>query len=304
LFISLRCSSVVTTDQELFALARAQHGVVATRQLLALGMSRGRVSTLSSRGWLQAAHRGVYLVGPIHGPRARLMAATLAGGDAAMLSHRSGGELWAVGPALSGAVSVTLVGRGGRSRPGITVHVARRLSDEDVTSHDGIPVTAPGRTLLDLATQLPRRDLARAVEQAEMLGLVHGDWLDPLLTRNPRHRGAAALRAGTRAADAPAMTRSEAERRLLELVRAARLPPPRTNQRIHGHEVDFVWSEHRLVAEVDGFAFHSSRSSFERDRRRDAHLVANGYRVVRITWRQLTTEPESVVALLARALAS
>lgn len=294
----------MTADQELFALARAQHGVVATRQLLALGMSRGRVSTLKARGWLQAAHRGVYLVGPIHGPRARLMAATLAGGDAAWLSHRSGGELWSVGPALSGAVSVTLVGRGGRSRPGITVHVARRVSDEDVTSHDGIPVTAPGRTLLDLATQLPRRDLARAVEQAEILGLVQGDWLDALLIRNPRHRGAAALRAVTRAAEAPAMTRSEAERRLLELVRAARLPPPRTNQRIHGHEVDFLWPRQRLIAEVDGFAFHSSRSSFERDRRRDAHLIANGHRVIRITWRQLTMEPESVVALLARALAS
>ncbi len=294
----------MTADQELFALARAQHGVVATGQLLALGMSRGRISTLEARGWLQAAHRGVYLVGPIHGPRVRLMAATLAGGDATWLSHRSGGGLWGVGPALSGAVSVTLVGRGARSRPGITVHLARRLSDEDVTSHDGIPVTAPGRTLLDLATQLPRRDLARAVEQAEILGLVHGDWLGPLLTRNPWHRGAAALRAITRAADAPAMTRSEAERRLLELVRAARLPPPRTNQRLHGYEVDFLWSEHRLVAEVDRFAFHSSRSSFERDRRRDAHLIANGYRVIRITWRQLTLEPESVVALLARALAS
>ena len=100
------------------------------------------------------------------------------------------------------------------------------------------------------------------------------------------------------------MTRSEAERRLLELVRAARLPPPRTNQRIHGHEVDFLWPRQRLIAEVDGFAFHSSRSSFERDRRRDAHLIANGHRVIRITWRQLTMEPESVVALLARALAS
>ena len=294
----------MTVDQQLFALAQGQHGVVSTRQLLALGISRGRVATLSSRGWLQAAHRGVYLVGPIHGPRARLMAATLAGGDAALLSHRSGGELWGVGPELRGSVSVTLVGRGGRSRPGITVHVARRLSDEDVASHDGIPVTAPGRTLLDLATQLPRHDLARAVEQAEILGLVHGDWLDPLLTRNRRHRGAAALRAVTRATDAPAMTRSEAERRLLELVRAARLPPPGTNQRIHGHEVDFLWPERRLIAEVDGFAFHSSRSAFERDRRRDAQLIANGYRVIRITWRQLTIEPESIVALLACALAS
>jgi very-short-patch-repair endonuclease len=172
-----------------------------------------------------------------------------------------------------------------------------------MTIHHGIPVTAPGRTLLDLATVVGRRDLARAVEQAEVLDLLRGDWLDPLLTRNPRHRGAKPLRAVTQAADAPAMTRSEAERRLVELVRAAGLPAPEVNRRLHGHEVDFSWPAHRLVAEVDGYAFHSSRSSFERDRRRDAHLVANGFRVIRITWRQLTSEPEAVVALLARALA-
>jgi very-short-patch-repair endonuclease len=296
--------SAVTADQELFALARAQHGVVATRQLLALGMSRGRVSTLSSRGWLRPAHRGVHLVGPIHGPRSRLIAATLAAGRSAVLSHRSAAELWGLAPSQPGAVAVTVAGRGIRSRPGVTVHVARRLAAEDVTAHDGIPVTAPGRTLLDLATALARRDLAHAVEQAEILGLLHGDWLGPLLTRNPRHRGAAALRAVTRATDAPAMTRSEAERRLLDLIRAARLPTPRTNRRIHGYEVDFLWAEHRLVVEVDGFAFHASRNAFERDRRRDAHLIANGYRVIRITWRQLTREPELVVALLARALAS
>jgi very-short-patch-repair endonuclease len=99
------------------------------------------------------------------------------------------------------------------------------------------------------------------------------------------------------------MTRSEAERRLLELVRAARLPAPATNRRLHGHEVDFVWRPQRLVVEVDGYAFHSSRSAFERDRRRDADLIREGYRVIRLTWRQLTREPEAVVALLARALA-
>ena len=293
----------MTTDQRLFALAQSQHGVVATRQLLALGMSRGRVSTLTARGWLRPLHRGVYLVGPIHGPRARLVAATLALGERAFVSHRSAGELSRLGPAIDGAVAVTVVGRDVRSRAGITVHVVRRLCEEDVTTNDGIPVTAPGRTLLDLATQLSRRDLARAVEEAEVLNILHGDWLEPLLTRNPRHRGTNALRAVTTAADAPAMTRSEAERRLVELVRAAHLPPPRTNQRIHGHEVDVVWPAHRLIVEVDGYAFHSSRRSFERDRHRDANLVAHGYRVIRITWRQLTREPEAVVALLARALA-
>jgi very-short-patch-repair endonuclease len=290
-------------DRGLWQLARRQHGALATWQLIAAGLSAAQISRLVARGWLRRAHRGVYLVGPIHGPLARLMAATLAVGAGALLSHRSATELWGVGPALYGGVEVTSVGRRGLSRDGITVHSARRLDPADVTTHHGIPVTAPGRTLLDLATVVGRRDLARAVEQAEVLDLLRGDWLDPLLTRNPRHRGTKALRAATRAADAPAMTRSEAERRLLELVRAAGLPAPEVNRRLHGYEVDFSWPAHRLVAEVDGYAFHSSRSSFERDRRRDAHLIASGYRVIRITWRRLTGEPEAVVAVLAGALA-
>jgi very-short-patch-repair endonuclease len=294
----------VPADRLLWDLARRQHGVLATRQIAAAGVSRAQLSRLVARGWLRPAHRGVYLAGPIHGPLARLMAATLAVGEDALLSHRSAAELWGVGPAVSGAVSVTSVGRRGLSRDDITVHSARRLDPADTTHHHGIPVTAPGRTLLDLATLLGRRDLARAVEQAEVLNLLHPHWLATLMTRNPRHRGARALRAISQAADAPAFTRSEAERRLLELVRAAQLPQPKTNERLDGHEVDFAWPSHHLVVEVDAYAFHSSRSSFERDRRRDAHLVARGYRVIRVTWRQLAREPEAVVALLARALAS
>jgi very-short-patch-repair endonuclease len=100
----------------------------------------------------------------------------------------------------------------------------------------------------------------------------------------------------------PALTRSEAERRLLELIRAARLPEPEVNARIHGLEVDFLWRERNLVVEVDGYAFHSSRAAFERDRRRDAELATAGISVVRVTWRQITGEREAVAAMLARAL--
>ena len=102
----------------------------------------------------------------------------------------------------------------------------------------------------------------------------------------------------------PNLTRSEAERRALDLIRAARLPPPETNVRVCGHEVDFLWRRQRLIVEVDGYAFHSSRRSFERDRRKDQALGAQGYRVIRVTWRQLTEEPEVVVATLAAALAA
>ena len=294
----------MAADRSLWELAARQHGALSTSQLLAAGISRAQIARLVARGWLSPVHRGVYLAGPIHGPLARLSAATLAVGDHALLSHRSAAELWQLGPAVRGSVSVTLAGRQARSRDGIRVHQARRLAPPDIARLRGLPVTSPGRTLLDLATCLGGRDLARAVEQAEVLKLLHGDWPDPLLTRSSRHRGANALRGVIRATDAPAMTRSEAERRLLALVRAARLPAPEVNQRLHGYEVDFLWRERKLVVEVDGYAFHASRSAFERDRRRDAHLIGKGYRVMRLTWHQLTREPEAIVALLARALAN
>jgi very-short-patch-repair endonuclease len=293
----------VPIDRELWALAARQHGVLAVWQLLAAGLSRRAISTLVARGWLRPAHRGVYLVGPIHGPLARLMAAVMAVGDGAFLSHRSAAELWGLGPAIAGSVAVTCVGREARSRDGIRVHHVARLATSDVTRHHEIPVTGPGRTLLDLATRIGRLHLGRAAEQAEVLELLQGDWLDPLLARNPRHRGARALRDVICADDAPAMTRSEAERRLLELVRAARLQAPEVNQRLHGYEVDFSWPARKLVVEVDGWAYHSSRGSFERDRRRDADLARQGWRVIRLTWTLLTREPEAVVALLAQALA-
>jgi very-short-patch-repair endonuclease len=100
----------------------------------------------------------------------------------------------------------------------------------------------------------------------------------------------------------PAITRSEAERRLLKLIRDANLPLPLTNVRLHGHTVDFCWPQNRLIVEFDGFAFHGHRRAFERDRKRDRTLVAAGYRVIRITWRQLTDEPLAVIASVAQAL--
>jgi very-short-patch-repair endonuclease len=123
-----------------------------------------------------------------------------------------------------------------------------------------------------------------------------------LIARGPRRRGLHALRALLANSGAAALTRSEAEKRLLALVRRGGLPAPATNVLVEGQEVDFLWSEARLVVEVDGFAFHASRSAFESDRRRDARLAALGYRVVRTTWRQIVEEPEATLVGLARTL--
>jgi very-short-patch-repair endonuclease len=229
------------------------------------------------------------------------MAATLAVGHGALLSHYPAAVLWGLRPARPGPIDVTVPGRETRDRDGIRTHVAH-LHTRDAMRREGIPVTSPARTLLDLATTATQRDLDRAVEEAQIHRLASDHALNEQFSRYPRHRGTAALRKAIRTD--PSLTRSEAERRLLELIRAARLLMPEANARLNGYEVDFLWREQRLIVEVDGYAFHSSRRSFERDRRRDADMAAAGWRVVRVTWRQLTEEPEAVIAALAAALAS
>jgi very-short-patch-repair endonuclease len=229
------------------------------------------------------------------------MAAVLACGDDALLSHVSAAAMWGLTRPRGGDIDVTLVGRTVHRRQGIAVHRARSLRRDERAARQGIPVTSPARTLLDLATTLPARDLGRAAEEAQVQRLLTPHQLHSYLARSSNRRGVRALRAATR--HDPAFTRSEAERRLLELIRAAELPEPQANVRIRDHEVDFLWRRHGLVVEVDGYAYHSTRAAFERDRRRDADLEAAGMRVHRVTWRQISHEPEALVARLAVALA-
>jgi very-short-patch-repair endonuclease len=169
---------------------------------------------------------------------------------------------------------------------------------------DGVPVTAPARALLDLAGLISDEVLEGCLAEAHARRLVaHRDLLDQL-DRNPTRRGAARLRRALADDESPARTRSVAERKLLRLLRASSLPSPVTNARVGRYEVDFLWQKERLIVEVDGFAWHSSRRAFERDRERDADLQLAGYRVLRVTWRQLTREPDAVVERIARALAA
>jgi very-short-patch-repair endonuclease len=161
-------------------------------------------------------------------------------------------------------------------------------------------VTAPARTLIDLATTVDDRQLARAIEEAQVLKLVTRRAIAAAATA--RRPGATAVRAALDRYDEPRLTRSKAERALLELVRAARLPVPKTNTHVLGHEVDAFWPDHRLIVEVDGYEFHSTREAFERDRRKDARLTAAGYRVIRITYRQLTEDRLATAAVIASAL--
>jgi very-short-patch-repair endonuclease len=269
--------------------------VVTITQLQAAGISKHAVARRVASGWLTRLHRGVYLVGPLPAPFSAEMAAVLACGRTALLSHHSAAAIWGFRPPHEGDVHVTVQGRDARPL-GVTVH--RTKDPVQAALHHGLPLTTPARTLLDLAPLLPQRDLDRAVEQAQVLNLTDRA---TLLRCSKNRRGAPILKRALH--HEPRLTRSEAEQRLLALIRAAGLPLPRSNVRLHGHEVDFLWPAQRLIVEVDGFAYHSTREAFERDRRRDAGLQALGYRVIRLTWRQIVHEPEATVARVATLLA-
>jgi very-short-patch-repair endonuclease len=176
------------------------------------------------------------------------------------------------------------------------LHYASALDHRDIRSLHGLPLTAPARTLLDLAAT-GYRDLDRAFGDAHAQRLVTAREIEDLLER-----------AGTRALrslvsdNASGFTRSEAERILRSTLRAAKVQMPRFNARVAGYEVDAVWPEQRLVVEVDGYAYHGHRAQFERDRRKDLALTAAGYRVIRVSWRQLTQEPLALIAVISAAL--
>jgi very-short-patch-repair endonuclease len=291
-------------DPAIAALATRQHGVVTTAQLHACGLGRSAIARRVGRGHLHRLHRGVYLVGH-RAPSSlgREIAAVLACGEGALLSHQAAASVWGIRPATSGPVDVTVTARGVQGRPGVRVHHARRLDPRDVRRRFGIPLTAPARTVLDLAPELDQGALERMLAEAQLRHLLATAELESVLDRHPRRPGAGALRRLLEGDGAPALTRSEAEERLLALLRAAELPPTAVNARIGRHEVDLLFEPERLVVEMDGFAYHRTRSAFERDRLRDAELQAAGYRVVRVTWRQLVERPEALVARLAQALA-
>lgn len=285
-------------------IAAVQRRVVTFAQLTAAGLTRSAIAHRVAVGRLHRIRRGVFLVGhPDPLALALETAALLACGRRAALGRQTGAALWGVPNRESRAIHVIVAARQPVPWGGVVVHLTSDLDPRDVRWLERLPVTSPARTLLDLAGTESERDLRWAVEELRLRRHVTLDEIAGQLERTPRRRGARALRRIIDAAAAsPAHTRSEAERRLLDLVSAARLPVPRTNVRVHEFEVDAVWHDQRLVVEVDGFAFHGSRSAFERDRRRDAVLQSHGWRVVRVTWRQLCDEPEALVALLARLL--
>jgi very-short-patch-repair endonuclease len=269
-------------------------------------VGRGAVERALRSGRLHRLYRGVYAVGHSHlGREGRRLAAVLACGEGAALSHRSAASHWGLLDTQSAFIDVT-ARRSREGVRGIRLHTARSLAPQDTTTHEGIPITSVARTLLDLAVTVRPDRLERALAQAERLQLYDYTAISDVLSRSNGHRGRAALTRAT--AQEPKLTRNDLEAIFLALVRQAGLPEPQTNLPLtaldHLRQVpDFYWPTYRLVVETDGWDTHRAKAAFKRDRRKDAALVAAGWRVMRFTYEDLTTDQTTVVQRLRAAAA-
>lgn len=278
------------------ALAERQHGVVALAQLRHLGVGRKTVAEWAKGGRLHRVHRSVYAVGHAALTRnGRFMAAVLACGEGAALSHLSAAVLWGILDDRGQATHVTAPTR--KRVPGVIVHRAP-LDGERVRRH-GIVVTTPARTITDLADAVRRRrTLERAIDEAHYLGLD----LDELAPR-PGRRGSGLLSSVLAVHTAGSTrTRSELEELFLAIIDRAGLPRPEVNAEVEGFECDFVFREARLIVETDGGAAHATSRAKKRDPARDARLMEAGWRVWRLPYQQVVENPDRVEADLIRLL--
>jgi very-short-patch-repair endonuclease len=289
--------------------AERQHALITLPQLQSLGLGRSGVSKRASNGRLHRVHRGVYAVGhPNLTKRGHWMAAVLACGPRAALSHRSGAGLHGIRQDNRAKTDVTVPRTSARARPTIDVHTSLTLEPADITTVDGIPCTTIARTLVDLGDVVSRPAVERAVDQAELLRLFDGTAVTEALARAGPRKGAGVLRAVLGAYEQPALTEEGIEEAFLALCRNASLPSPAVNTWITlddgvAYKADFLWREHKLIAETDGRDVHTTRKAFEHDRLRDQRLMLAGFTVVRFTWRQVADEPQRVAEALRTLLA-
>jgi very-short-patch-repair endonuclease len=292
-------------DRLVGALADQRHGVVSREQLLAAGVGPGAIARGIEAGRLRPVFRGVYAVGHIAlRCEGWWIAALLACGESAALSHRTAGRIWGMltGPTLP--IDVTTSTDRGRKHRQIRTH--RMLLDPfDAVVRDNLRVTTPSRTIVDLAATLEGRALRDAVERAEDLRRFDPDDIRDTLARAPRRAGTRRLEdLITVIAPDDDNARSHLERLFFALTRKARLPTPVSNHEIACRSRDFAWPDQRLVVETDGYRYHSSRQAKRRDNRRDRQLTAQGWRPVRFTYEEIAFEPAEVakelVGLLSR----
>jgi hypothetical protein len=296
-----------TVVRALAELASRQHGIVARSQVVGLGVAGNTVDRWLRSGRLHRVHRGVYAVGHTAiTMRGRWMAAVLASGEGAVLSHRSATALFGIWGSGTGEIHVT-VPRKSRSQRSIRRHFSN-LPDDEREVVEGIPVTSAARAVLDLAGDKGEAAAEAALREMEYLGIYGDVSLPALLARYPRHKGAPiCCEALDRVRDDPGgRLRSPLEELFLPFLDAYRIPRPRLNAWLaigdDSYQVDCLWPDAGLIAELDGFQSHGTNRAFRKDRKRDRRLGAAGYRVVRITEDQVTREPRALSADLRRYL--
>ncbi len=294
-------TQTVPVEARLAGLAGAQHGVVARRQLLAIGVTKEEIDGRVRSGGLHLIHRGVYAVGHTAiTRRGRWMAAVLASGPGAVLSHASAAGLWGIWGSGAGETQVT-VPRKTRSQRSIHRHFSL-LPDDEREFVDGIPVTSAARTVLDLAGERGTGPAEAALREMEYLRIYGAVSLPVLIERHSNHRGSTIVRGCLErlAEDPGGRIRSHLEELFLPFLDANQIPRPRLNPWLDlGSErvqVDCLWPDARLIGELDGFQAHGTKRAIARDKRRDRRLAAAGYRVIRITYAQLRNEPAALAS--------
>jgi very-short-patch-repair endonuclease len=277
-----------------------QHGVIARRQLLEMGYSAKGIRHRVMSRRLHCVHRGVYSVGrPSIGPNGRWMAAVLACGPQAVLSHSSAAALWRIGSEVRDLIEVSVASPHHRRRPGLRIYRRPSLWPEDHTLCYRIPVTTPIQTLIDMSSRLDRPGIERMINEADKYDLAHPPGLREALDARAGEPGVARLR---HILDRRTfrLTKEELERRFLPLARQAGLPVPLTGEWVNEFEVDFYWPGLGLVVETDGLRYHRTPAEQARDRLRDQAHTAAGLTPLRFTHEQVRYEPEHVRRILAQ----
>lgn len=291
-------SEVKERSRAAWALAKRQHYVLTRQQLLGLGFTRREIERRLDSGRLHGVCSGIYAVGrPSLTQQGHWMAAVLACGDGAVLSHSSAAALWRIGYEQRNLIEVSLPSPSRRRRPGLRIHRRPSLAKKDTTTRHGIPVTTPVRTLIDLALRLDRRGIERMINEADKYDLVHPPALREALDRRQGEPGVARLR---HILDRRTfrLTKEELERLFLPLAREAGLPTPLTGQWVNDFEVDFYWPDLGLVVETDGLRYHRTPAEQARDRLRDQAHTAAGLTQLRFTHEQVRYEPDHVLSVL------
>jgi predicted transcriptional regulator of viral defense system len=297
--------------QALVVLALAQHGVFGIHQLRALGLGTRAVSHRVTAGRLHRIHRGVYSLVPreLLTREGLYMAAVLACGEGAVLSHRSAARLHGLRNYGYHRIEVTVPRRSRRTHSGVAVHTSTTLTQADVTVVNAIATTTVARTLFDLGESITPRQLERAFDQADIMQTLDLNEVRDQLARNPNRPAAKAVKHLLKThyiGSTP--TDNEFEDAFLALTRSLNLPDPTPQFYIDPQDgeppirADFAWPDRKIVVETDGRRTHGTNHAFESDRRRDQRLAAAGWTVIRTTWRQLTQRPHELRPILLKLL--